>query len=544
MLPYIECVEAPEGGGTRAVFRKQYRTQKDLVAVNGQAHLHNGGLSMSVYMGTEEREEDLLCRSHARYGTGEGADAAGMLVQIGECSWPDGLLLPAGTDLLVVSEYLATPAARLHEDPVAQRLGWGPPYDGVMSYWFMYVVPADGEIDAFFLEPDGPANAAAAQCTFSALAAFSTGQYTGVLDPLRVRISERNVTVTLAGSDDPDADAVGELSLRFVYRVDEANNTLGIAVFFYPPSGMEDAWLAVGFADPGAGVDELGRPHAGDADLIVGERFVSAEDAGEEEAFVPQFDTEYTITSAFALAGGGPPIPKTDAMSPGIFGESGKACAYAQMTDSSGLYYMFVERPLVYANNAGGAGGMAVDLAKGQPYHLVWAVGTGPMLGGAGGPAPTAHSVFWTIRTYEPLQVAPGDTVTFTYDVTHDVVQATSPDQCSGGERGESLARSGAAGLCAGTDRARQSGSTAGRTPSPCPATPPRAPSSTSTATRTARWASASPSPSPRRGRARAPGPRPGATRSSSPSTRSRSCSTRRRRKGPIDRLAYCSDPH
>ena len=146
-------------------------------------------------------------------------------------------------------------------------------------------------------------------------------------------------------------------------------------MFFYPPPGMEDAWLAVGFADPGAGVDELGRPHAGDADLIVGERFVSAEDAGEEEeAFVPQFDTEYTITSAFALAGGGPPIPKTDAMSPGTFGGSGKACAYAQMTDSSGLYYMFVERPLVYANNAGGAGGMAVDLAKGQPYHLVWAV--------------------------------------------------------------------------------------------------------------------------------------------------------------------------
>ena len=459
MLPYIECVEAPEGG-TRAVFRKQYRTQKDLVAVNGQAHLHNGGLSMSVYMGTEEREEDLLCRSHARYGTGEGADAAGMLVQIGQCSWPDGLLLPAGTDLLVVSEYVATPAARLHEDPVAQRLAWGPPYDGVMSYWFMYVVPADGEIDAFFLEPDGPANAAAAQCTFSALAAFSTGQYTGVLDPLRVRISERNETVTLAGSDDPNPNArdPSELSMRLVYRVDEANNTLGIAVFFYPPPGMEDAWLAVGFADPGVGVDELGRPHAGDADLIVGERFVSPEDAGEEEeAFVPQFDTEYTITSAFAPAGGGPPIPKTDAMSPGIFGESGKACAYAKMTDSSGLYYMFVERPLVYANNAGGAGGMAVDLAKGQPYHLVWAVGSGPTLGGAGGPAPTAHSIFWTIRTYEPLQVAPGDTVTFTYDITHDVVQATSPDQCSGGERGESLTRSRAAGLCAGTDAERGS---------------------------------------------------------------------------------------
>ena len=158
ILPYTECEAGPEGG-TRAIISKNYTVAQDLLLIHFQGHMHNGGLVLELFAnGTEP--EDLLCASKARYGTGANdTGSKGFLVELGECLWEEGLPVSAGTELIVKSTYVATPADQIADDPGAAQIAFGAPFDGVMAYGMLQAVPASGEIEGFLLEPDAPPSA-------------------------------------------------------------------------------------------------------------------------------------------------------------------------------------------------------------------------------------------------------------------------------------------------------------------------------------------------------------------------------------------------
>ena len=376
ILPYTECEAGPDGG-TRAIISKNYTVAQDLLLIHFQGHMHNGGLVLELFAnGTEP--EDLLCASKARYGTGANdTGSKGFLVELGECLWEDGLPVSAGTELIVKSTYVATPADQIADDPGAQQIAFGAPFDGVMAYGMLQAVPASGEIEGFLLEPDAPppSDDDAAQCIYSDFIAFNSGSYDNTVGKIQRELATGNSTVTFSGDDVTAQAGEGAPLYQLVYKADEEANQLYGLLYFV---GIDSPWLGVGFNPPGSSGMK-------NADIIIGQRMTSASGADADLGAAQEAELESAVyqVGSYWSSTQAKPAQKTKAQSPGVFGANLKNCAMGAIPPGeegyhpAGASYLMFQRPLIYPDGADPA--LITNLEKGQEYNVIFAFGPGAL---------------------------------------------------------------------------------------------------------------------------------------------------------------------